>query len=248
MVDVESAIHLDAAGFAVMFLVVTVGAAIQGTVGFGANLLAAPVLAVIEPEALPATLMLLVFVLSVPMVLRERHGVDWQAVRWLTIGRVPGAVIGSLVVVAVTADTLSVLAGLAVLLAVATSLMRATVPVTRATTIATGMVSGAMGTATSIGGPPVALLYQHREGPRLRATLAAAFGCGIVLSLAAVAVAGAVAGWHLALAFALLPGTALGMVASGRLTHRVDGAWLRPIVLALAATVALVAVVRGLAS
>jgi len=245
---VEAAIHLDATGFAVMFLVVTVGAAIQGTVGFGANLLAAPVLAVIEPEALPATLMLLVLVLAVPMVQRERHGVDWQAVRWLMIGRVPGTVIGSLVVVAVTADTLSVLAGLAVLLAVAGSLLSATVPITRATTIATGVASGAMGTATSIGGPPVALLYQHQEGPRLRATLAATFVFGTALSLAAVAVAGAVAGWHLALALALLPGTALGVIVSGRLTHRVDGAWLRPMVLALAAVVALVAVVRGLAA
>lgn len=244
----EAAIHLDATGFAVMFLVVTVGAAIQGTVGFGANLLAAPVLAVIEPEALPATLMLLVLVLAVPMVQRERHGVDWQAVRWLMIGRVPGTVIGSLVVVAVTADTLSVLAGLAVLLAVASSLLSASVPITRATTIATGVASGAMGTATSIGGPPVALLYQHQEGPRLRATLAATFVFGTALSLAAVAVAGAVAGWHLALALALLPGTALGVVVSGRLTHRVDGDWLRPMVLALAAVVALVAVVRGLAA
>jgi uncharacterized protein len=244
----ESAIHLDATGFAVMFLVVTVGSAIQGTVGFGANLLAAPVLAVIEPEALPATLMLVVFVLSVPMVLRERHGVDWQAVRWLTIGRVPGVVVGSLVVVAVTVDTLSVLAGVAVLLAVGSSLLSATVPITRATTMAAGMASGAMGTATSIGGPPVALLYQHQEGPRLRATLAAAFACGIVMSFASVAVAGAVAGWQVVLALTLLPGTALGVAISSRLTHRVDGDWLRPIVLALAAVVALVAVVRGLAA
>ena len=246
MVAVDAALHLDATGYAVMFIVVTVGAIVQGSVGFGANLLAAPVLAVIEPAALPTTLMLLVFVLSLPMVQRERHGVDWQAVRWLMIGRVPGTVLGTLVVAAVTADTLSVLAGAAVLVAVATSLLHASVPITRATTIATGVASGAMGTATAIGGPPVALLYQHREGPRLRATLAATFAAGTVLSLAALVVAGAVAGWHLTLALALLPGTALGVAVSGRLTHRVDGAWLRPLVLALAAVVAVVAVVRGL--
>lgn len=244
---VDAAIHLDVTGLAVMLLVVTIGSSIQGTVGFGANMLAAPVLAVIEPEALPATLMLLVIVLALPMVQRERAEVDWQAVRWLMIGRVPGTILGSVVVVAVTADTLSVLAGAAVLLAVAISVVSASVPVTRASTIATGVASGAMGTATSIGGPPLALLYQHREGPRLRATLAATFVFGTVLSLAALAVAGAVAGWHLALALALLPGTVFGVVISSRLTHRVDGAWLRPLVLALASLVALVAVVRGLA-
>ena len=143
---------------------------------------------------------------------------------------------------------LGVLAGAAVLLAVAISAVSASVPVTRVTTIATGVASGTMGTATSIGGPPLALLYQHREGPRLRATLAATFVFGTVLSLTALAVAGAVAGWHLALALALLPGTVTGVVISSRLTHRVDGAWLRPIVLALATLVAVVAVARGLAA
>ena len=242
----DSALHLDATGYAVMLVVVTVGAAVQGTVGFGANMLAAPVLAVIEPEALPATLMVLVIALALPMVGRERHGVDWRAVGWLMAGRVPGTVIGSVVVVAVGANTLSVLAGAAVLVAVATSLLTATVPITPATTLVTGVASGAMGTATSIGGPPLALLYQHEEGARLRATLAATFVFGTLLSLTALAVAGAVAPWHLALALALLPGTALGVGISGRLTRLVDGAWLRPTVLVLAAVVAAAAVVRGL--
>ena len=243
----DAALHLDATGYAVMLFVVLVGSAVQGTVGFGANMLAAPVLAVIEPEALPATLMVLVVALSSPMVGRERHGVDWPAVGWLMAGRVPGTVIGSLVVAAVAADTLSVLAGAAVLVAVATSLATATVPITRATTLATGVVSGAMGTATSIGGPPLALLYQHQEGPRLRATLAATFVFGSLLSLVALALAGAVAGWHLALALALLPGTLAGVAISGPLTRRVDGPRLRPAVLALATVVAAAAVVRGLA-
>jgi uncharacterized membrane protein YfcA len=104
-----------------------------------------------------------------------------------------------------------------------------------------------MGTATSIGGPPLALLYQHQEGPVLRATLAATFSLGTVLSLAGQVAAGAVAGWHVALAVALFPGTLAGLAASSRLAHRLDGAWLRPAVLAFAAAAAAVAVVRGLA-
>jgi uncharacterized membrane protein YfcA len=244
---VDSALHLDPTGYVVTLVVVAVGAAVQGSVGFGANLLAAPVLAVVEPEALPATLMLLILPLAVAMVRRESHGVDWTAVGWLMAGRVPGTVIGSLVVAVVAADTLSVLAGAAVLVAVGMSLLTTTVPVTRGTTLVAGVASGAMGTATSIGGPPMALLYQHHEGPRLRATLAATFTLGTVLSLAALAVTGAVAPWHLALAAALLPGTLLGIAVSGRLTGRLDGAWLRPTVLAFAGMTAAVAVVHGLA-
>jgi hypothetical protein len=244
---VDAAIHLDAAGFVAVLVVVTVGAVVQGSVGFGANLLAAPVLAVVEPEALPATLMLLILPLAAVMVRRESHGVDWPAVGWLMAGRVPGTVIGSLVVSAVAGDTLSVLAGIAVLVAVVTSVLTPTVPVTRATTLAAGVASGAMGTATSVGGPPLALLYQRHEGPVLRATLAATFTLGTVLSLVGLALAEAIAPWHLALAAALLPGTLAGIAVSSRLARRLDGAWLRPTVLAFAAATAAVAVGRGLA-
>lgn len=243
----EAALHVSALGYVIVLVVVTAGAAIQGSVGFGANLVAAPVLAVVEPAAMPATLTLLVLPLAVAMTRREVHGVDWPAVGWLMAGRLPGTVVGSLVVAAVAAETLSVLAGVAVLVAVATSVLTASVPVNRGTTLATGVASGAMGTATSIGGPPLALLYQHHEGPVLRSTLAATFSLGTVLSFAALAVAGAVSPWHVALALSLLPGTLCGIAVSSRLARRVDGAWLRPAVLSFATLAAVLAVGRGLA-
>lgn len=242
----EAAIHLEPAAYAAVLAVVALGAAVQGSIGFGANLIAVPVLAVIEPEALPATLTLLIVPLAVAMVRRERHGVDWHAVGWLMLGRVPGTVIGSLVVAWVAGETLSVLAGTGVLLAVAMSLLTTTIPVTRRTMLGAGTVSGAMGTATSIGGPPLALLYQHHEGPVLRATLAATFAAGTMLSLVGLAIAGAVAPWHVALAGALFPGTLGGVALSTPLTRRLDAGLLRPAVLVFAAVAAVVAVVRGL--
>jgi len=243
---VESALHVGPAAYAAVLVVVTVGSAVQGTVGFGANLLIAPVLAVVEPAALPATPVLLILPLATTMVRREHRGTDWPAVGWLMLGRLPGTAIGSAVVAVVATDTLSVLAGLAVLVAVGASLLTAAVPVTWWTSLTTGVASGAMGTATSIGGPFVALLYQHHEGPRLRPTLAAMFALGTTLSFAALVVTGAVGWWHVALALALLPGTLLGVAVSSRLTGRVDGRRLRPAVLAVATVAAAVAVGRGL--
>lgn len=241
------ALSLAPAAFALVLVVVTLGSAVQGTLGFGANLLITPVLAAVEPEAVPATPMLLIVPLAALMVWREHHGVDRRAVGLLMLGRLPGTVAGAAVVAAVAAGTLSVLAGLGVLAAVATSLASASVPVTTSTILATGVVSGAMGTATSIGGPPVALLYQHHEGRRLRATLAATFLLGVVVSLAALAFAGEVTGDHARLALALVPGTLAGVVASGRLTGLVDrGGWLRPAVLAFATVTAVVAIARGI--
>jgi uncharacterized membrane protein YfcA len=225
---------------------VTVGSVVQGSIGFGANLVAVPVMAIVEPSALPAALMLPVLPLSLAMVGRERHGVDWRAVGWLTAGRVPGTLAGALVVAAVAAETLSVLAGVAVLAGVVVSIASATIPVTRATEVATGVVSGAMGTATAIGGPPLALLYQHHEGPVLRATLAATFSLGTALSALVLALTGSIEGWQVLLAVGLFPGALVGVAASSRVIGRLDGAWLRPAVLGFAAAAAVVAIVEGL--
>jgi uncharacterized membrane protein YfcA len=240
-------IPLSASEYAVVLVTVTVGAAVQGSVGFGANLLAVPVLALIEPEALPATLTLWVFPLAVAMALRERHGIDGRGALSIVAWRVPGTVIGALTVMAVSVDTISALAGGAVLAAVAVTASGVAVPVNRTTTAAAGLASGAMGTATSIGGPPVALLYQRRDGPVLRSTLATTFGAGLVISLVGQAMVGAIAGWHVLLALSLLPGTAAGLGAARVLARHLDGPWLRPAVLTLAGVTGLVAMLRGLA-
>ena len=225
---------------------ITIGALVQGSVGFGANIVAVPVIALFEPDALPATLALVVIPLVAAMAVRERHAVDRAGVTWITVGRVPGTVVGAAVVAVISADTLSVLLGAGVLLAVVMSALTTTIPVNRVTATSAGFASGAMGTATAIGGPPLALLYQHHEGPVLRATLAVSFAIGTVLSLVGLAIAGAIKPWHVLLALALVPGLLTGLALSRLLVHRLDRAWLRPAVLTFAAVTALIAIVRGL--
>jgi uncharacterized protein len=240
-------IHLSAPEYALVLATVSVGAAVQGSVGFGANLLAVPVVALVEPDALPATLTIWVLPLAIAMAVRERRGIDRPGALSLVAWRVPGTLVGALTVAAVSVDTISALAGGAVLLAVAVTAGGVAVPVNRATTAAAGLASGAMGTATSIGGPPLALLYQRREGPVMRSTLAVTFGAGLLISLAGQAAVGAVAGWHVLLALSLLPGTVAGLLVARVLAHRLDGVWLRPTVLTLAGVTGLVALIRGLA-
>jgi uncharacterized protein len=223
-----------------------VGAMVQGSVGFGANIVAVPVVAVLEPDALPATLALVVIPLVAVMAVREWHALDRAGVSWITVGRIPGTVVGAAVIAVVSADTLSVLLGAGVLLAVAMSVLTTTIPVNGVTATTAGFASGAMGTATAIGGPPLALLYQHHEGPVLRATLAVAFAVGSVFSIVALAIAGAIEWWHIVLAAALLPGLLAGLVLSRLLVHRLDRGWLRPAVLIFAAVTSVIAIVQGL--
>lgn len=90
-----------------------------------------------------------------------------------------------------------------------------------------GVLSGIMGTAAGIGGPPLAMLYAGRGGAQLRANLAALFLLGKALSLTALAAAGRVAIADLLLAAVLGIPAATGFAASRLLAPRFDGRWLR---------------------
>jgi len=239
-------VHLSGGEFAVAFVALLLGAVIQGSIGFGVNLVAVPIVALVAPEALPATLILVAFPLAVAMAFRERDAVHISGVVWTSIGRLPGSILGAWIVVAISANSLSVVIGASVVAAAALSLITRPIPVTPATATVAGFAGGVTGTAAAIGGPPMALLYQHHEGPTLRATMAGTFAISTVMSVVVLAIAGQVHGWQIWLSIALLPAVAIGLVASYYLRSHLDARWLRPVVLGFVTTTGAVAFVNGL--
>lgn len=217
-----------------------VGASIQGSIGFGMNLVTVPVLALFAEQRLPATVVLLGFPLALLMTHHERHHVDKTGLLWLMVGRLPGTFIGTWIVVTVTMATLKGVIGVVVLLAVAASLFAPPIPLNRGTQFTTGVVSGTTGTAAGIGGPPVALLYQHHEGPTMRSTLSASFLFGTIMSTTILAIAGEVHTADFALALLLTPLVFAGMLVGRRAHDLLDRGWLRPAVLTFAAVSALI--------
>lgn len=239
--------HVTVAAVAAAAVAMAVGAAVQGAVGFGMNLVSVPVVALVLPKALPVTVILLGIPVAAGMVRYERHAVDRAGVAWVTAGRVPGTVVGAWVVAAVSTSVLDALAGGVVLLVVLASLVMPPLPVRPVTQVGAGLFSGATGTSTGIGGPPVALLYQHHPGPAMRSTLAATFVIGTCLSLAALAVAGQVHVDQVLLGAGLIPVVVVGSVAGRRLHGLLDRGWLRPAVLVFAAATAVTALVHAVA-
>ncbi|MCZ7536645.1 MAG: sulfite exporter TauE/SafE family protein [Acidimicrobiia bacterium] len=237
---------LTAAQLAIAVVAVFAGATVQGSIGFGMNLVAVPVVALIDPTALPATLVLAGLPVSTLMVRREHHAIDRPGVGWILVGRLPGTVLGAWAVTVASRGALSVLLGASVLVAVAMTSLGRPVPITATTSTAAGFASGTMGTAAAIGGPPLALLYQHRDGETMRSTLAASFLLGTALSITMLAITGALTWRHVRLALALTPGIAAGVALSTRLAATIDATWLRPAVLAFAGLTGVVAILNGL--
>lgn len=223
---------------------VLVGAAVQGSVGLGLGLLAAPVFALIDPSLVPGTILLTTSVLPILTSLRELEGVDWRGLRFALVGRIPGTAIGVYVVAAYPPSVTAVVVAVVVLGAVALSVLTWKPRPTPRALLVAGVVSGVGGTATSIGGPPVALLYQRASGATLRSTMGLYFLVGNVVSVSALALAGEVSTRDAGRALVLLPFVFAGFALSGPLRRHVDGPRLRVAVLALSAASAVVLLVR----
>ena len=231
---------------AVAVLATILGATIQGSIGFGMNLVTVPALALVLPEALPVTVIVLGLPISIGMLRHERHAIDRLGVAWIVAGRVPGTLFGAWVVATVSTAVLQGLVGLVVLLLVVASVVVPPLPVRRGTQVVAGAVSGVTGTAAGIGGPPLALLYQHQSGAIMRSTLAASFLVGTFLSIGALAAADEVGTGQLLLGAGLAPLVVAGTVGGRRLHGWLDQGWLRPAVLTFAAVAAITVLVDAL--
>jgi len=141
---------------------------------------------------------------------------------------------------------LGVAVAVMVLLAVALTVRAVEVPVTPVTLSVAGLISGAAGTATSIGGPPVALLYQHRPAEQIRSTLAVLFTAGATMSLAGIWIGGHFEVRLLLLALLLTPCLAVGAMLGHRLQGDFPDSRIRFAVLAVCAASAIVLLLRSL--
>jgi uncharacterized membrane protein YfcA len=220
-------------------VVVFVGAVIQSSIGFGLGLVAAPALGLADPDFVPVALLVAIAPMALAMAVRERHHVDRRGIGWAVLGRVPGSAFGAWVAARADHTTLAILIGVSVLAAVAASVTGFHFRPSRHNLAMAGVASGFGGTVVGIGGPPMALTYQHSNAPTLRSTLAVFFLVGLMISIVSLAVAGVIAERELKLGLLLVPaslaGTGVGRLAAG---HLPEGK-VRPLVLGLCAASAL---------
>ena len=215
-------------------IVVAAGALVQGSIGFGAGVLAAPLLLLIDAHLVPGPVLLSGFVLTALVALRERATVDVRGVAWALVGRLPGTALGVFALLWVPARELATLCGVLMLIGVALSASRIRIDTTRTNLIGAGIASGVMGTMTSMGGPSIALMYQHAEGPKLRGTMSVYFLFSGAMSLIGLVSAGLFGERELMATLPLLPGVLVGFFASRWTRTRLDAGGTRTAVLALA--------------
>ena len=236
---------MDLTAFAVVAAGVAVAAFVQGTTGVGFALIVAPIVGLLAPTLLPVCLLVLMLPLNVYVAWRERAALDRSGAGWIMLGRLVGTFGGLWILVVLPASALNLLIGAATILAATATLALPSFRAGRQSFIAAGLVTGVTETATGIGGPPLALVYQHHAAAVLRSTIAFCFLVGELISLATLAVAGHTTATQFVTALLLVPPLALGAILSRHVHRRIDGRVLRAFVLAFAIVSGAVLLFRG---
>jgi len=239
---------VSVADYLVVAAAVVAASCLQASIGFGMGMLAAPVVAMVDPTLIPGTLIMWAILVTLLVTVRERKHVDLTGTGWALLGRVPGTVAGALLVAMLPPRGLALMLAGVVLVGVAlTSFGWAPQP-HRSNLVAAGAASGLLGTATSIGGPPMALVWQRNTGAALRGTMSGFFLVGSTFSLLMLAVTGSVDQRTLLTFVLLLPAPVAGYVLSRYVNRFLDPRRLRRTAITVSVCGALVLVGQQVAA
>jgi uncharacterized membrane protein YfcA len=223
---------------------VVIASFIQGSTGVGFALLVAPVLGILAPTMLPVAVLVLMLPLNFYIAFRERAALDFRSGGWITAGRMVGTFGGLWVLAVLSASHLNLLIGISTIAAAVATLAMPVFKPSASVFVAAGLITGVTETATGIGGPPLALVYQHHPVAVMRSTIALCFLIGELFSLAFLWHAGRIGSEQLLGAAQLAPALVIGAVLSRLVHKRVNSRGLRIFVMSFSIVSGLVLLVR----
>jgi uncharacterized membrane protein YfcA len=247
MTNFFTLIDATPAAYAACFAAILISSATHRVTGQAFGLICAPLIALAAPSHIPA----LILLCGLPVMVYSFKG-DWTEIRWgeisyAFVGRVAGAALAATIIAVVANNAfVSVCVGIAVLLGVGISLTSFAVAINPASLLTAGFLSGAMATLTSVGAPPMGLLYQRHAFGHVRATLNAFFLFGAIASVAALVAYGLIRSSDVALTLALIPAIGLGTLLGDRALKRLTITTLRPFTLIISTFAAVVLLLRTL--
>ena len=230
----------------IALLVMAAACALQGSLGFGANLVAAPILVLLHENFVPGPIIVATAVLNLLVMRREGPQRVDRTINSAIAGQILGIISAGIALKLLAQKPLSLLFAGLILLAVALSAAGWSLAKTHANLAAVGLLSGFMGTVSGVGGPPIALAYHEAEAPILRPTLARFFTVGNLVAIPTLIVLGRLDQSDLLAIAVLVPGALVGYALSNRLAHRLDHRSVRPLILGLSFLAAIAVIVRTL--
>ncbi|MAN81217.1 MAG: hypothetical protein CMM77_14865 [Rhodospirillaceae bacterium] len=220
------------------------GCAFQAALGLGFALLAAPILALLDPAFVPGPMLLAGVALAALTAYGERDAIDRSMLATCLIGLVVGTVVGAIALLAVRGLDLQRVFGVMILLAVGVSLMGKTIAAKGRSLLIAAGISGVMGIMAGLHGPVISLAFQNADPRVARAMLGAYFTVAYLSAVAALALVGSFGAPEIGRTLVLLPGVAVGLALAPITRRFINRDRLRIAILAIAAVSGLILVVK----
>ena len=236
----------DALPYIFLGLIIFIGATVQGVIGFGLGTISTPIMALLKPDLVPVVVLCLAFIIACSTLHRAWAETDWKMVLYSNLARLPGTFLAVWALAVLSTNSLQIFIGCPVIFTMILSSLGWTPKVNVANTLIAGGLSGFLGTSTSIGGPPMALLMKTFNPAKARGTLAATFVFGSIVSMVTLAVGGQVTTYQLKYAVLYLPLAILGLVAANYFNRFVDRRLLNRIVVIVSIGASLVLIAQSL--
>lgn len=227
-------------------VLLAVGGMVQSAVGFGVGVVAGPFLAILRPDLVPTGLIVCGLLLALTLLMRDYRHIDWPGLGWALLGRLPGILLGTWVVVVSPAPLIGIILSVSILATVAVNWSQPRISFTRRNLVLGGAAAGFTGTSAGIGGPPLAMVYQREEPARTRATLSGFFAIGGAVSLVSLNVSDAIPAGALRESILLSPAVLLGYFAARPFVDRIAQHHMRMIILVVAGCASLLLLIRSI--
>ena len=223
-----------------------IGSVVQGSVGIGLSLVAAPALIAIDNDFAPGPLMASGVVVSFRHFLFERKHAVRSDLRSLISGLPFGLAAGIAFIVIADTRLLSIVIGVTILIFAFVLMAGVKVRRTKWSLRFVGAATAFTSSTAALPGPPLALTFSEVEGPRLRGTLGS-YVCalGPVLFVALIP-AGKFGLDEIRLFATMVPGLVIGLGLSNWARPYLDRSWLRPAILLLSASGGIALILRNL--
>ena len=207
-------------------VVVAVSATLQGTTGFGYNILVVPLLALfIDPKTVIPAVILHNIVIDLAVLVTAWRFVNLRRIWLLLVAGLIGTPIGVVLQSIIDPDPLRLLIGAAVAFTGLIMLAGYKRPIANEYVASgfAGSIGGTMNGLIGMAGPPVILLFANQSMPprEFRANIVTYFTLITIIAIASFGIEGALTDDVFELALATVPATTAGVILGIRLHGRV---------------------------
>lgn len=220
--------------FLLVQTILVIGACLQGLVGFGLGMFAAPLLMLLAPQYVPGAMILNALLLTLAISFKHRRQIDRPMTSVAIGGGTLGVLFAALCLTLLDGLQYRMLFGSLIMIAVGLSWIGAHPPMSKLSNFIAGLMSGFMGTVTSAGGAPMGLVYQNADPEQRNANLNAFFLYINLFGILMLAVNGFVDEHDLQLFVESIPALLLGWWLAKPVGQRMDAQRLRQLVLLVA--------------